>query len=264
MSDEEVVNACTEAKAWDFIEEKPDKLMTHLTGGSNLSGGQKQRLAIARAIIRQPDVILLDEATSALDNENEAKVQKALDALARKGSALVIAHRLSTIRDSDKIVVVDKCVAVEIGTHDDLLEGISTMPAEDAAPIMPHRARTTTSTSSSPTVPLLKKVPSLHIKSSSDLLGSAGSGGDGVTTYKRLWDAATGASDKLSLASMTAKIEKMESELSTLKSKHNEWHTPNGPSCKATIRASRLGAASCARWLSHSSSSIHSPMHPGR
>merc|ERR1711988_1762953 len=97
-SDEQIVQACKDARAWEFISDKPDKLLTMLdSGGSNLSGGQKQRLAIARAMIRSPDVILLDEATSALDNENEAKVQEALDALARRGSALVIAHRLSTV-----------------------------------------------------------------------------------------------------------------------------------------------------------------------
>jgi len=102
VSDAEVVQACKDAQAWEFIDEKPDKLLTMLeSGGSNLSGGQRQRLAIARAMLRRPDVILLDEATSALDNENEAKVQQALDTLARRGSALVIAHRLSTIKDSD-------------------------------------------------------------------------------------------------------------------------------------------------------------------
>merc|ERR1719240_1612361 len=103
--------------------------MTQISGGSNLSGGQKQRLAIARAIIPPPDVILLDEATSALDNANEALVQKALDELAREGSALIIAHRLSTIKDADKIVVVDRGRAVEIGTHDELLHGDGALAA---------------------------------------------------------------------------------------------------------------------------------------
>merc|ERR1719387_689492 len=97
--DDEIQRTCEEACAWDFIQEKPDKLMTDVTtGGGNLSGGQRQRLAIARAMIRNPDIILLDEATSALDVKNETVVQKALDKLAKQGSALVIAHRLSTIR----------------------------------------------------------------------------------------------------------------------------------------------------------------------
>jgi ATP-binding cassette subfamily B protein len=117
-TDEEVITACKEARAWEFINSKPDKLMTMIAdGGKNLSGGQRQRLAIARCLVRKPDVILLDEATSALDNENEALVQEALDALAAKGSALVIAHRLSTIADSDKIVVLDEGKVVEEGTH---------------------------------------------------------------------------------------------------------------------------------------------------
>jgi ABC-type multidrug transport system fused ATPase/permease subunit len=127
VSDEEVIRACEDAKAWDFINEKPDKLMTTiLDGGKNLSGGQRQRLAIARAMVRKPDVILLDEATSALDNENEKLVQKALDKLAKQGSALVIAHRLSTVMDSDNIIVVDKGEKVEEGTHTELLRGRGT------------------------------------------------------------------------------------------------------------------------------------------
>merc|ERR1719510_1872216 len=90
-------------------------------GGKNLSGGERQRMAIARAMVRTPDVILLDEATSALDTKNEKIVQEALDKLAKQGSALVIAHRLSTIQDSDKIVVVDGGVNQEEGSHEELL-----------------------------------------------------------------------------------------------------------------------------------------------
>jgi len=122
VSDAEVERACREACAWDFIEERPEKLMTEVAAGaSNFSGGQRQRIAIARAMVRQPDMILLDEATSALDARNEALVQEGLDRLAQKGSALVIAHRLSTVRDSDQIVVFDRGVVQEQGTHEQLL-----------------------------------------------------------------------------------------------------------------------------------------------
>ena len=104
--------------------EMPDKIWSVLSeGGDNLSGGQRQRLAIARAMVRKPDVILLDEATSALDNKSEAMVQEALDQLSKQGSSLVIAHRLSTIKDSDKIVVIDNGQKVEEGTHSELMAG---------------------------------------------------------------------------------------------------------------------------------------------
>ena len=123
-TDEDVVEALKAAKAWEFVDEMPDKIWSVLSeGGDNLSGGQRQRLAIARAMVRKPDVILLDEATSALDNKSEAMVQEALDQLSKQGSSLVIAHRLSTIKDSDKIVVIDNGQKVEEGTHSELMAG---------------------------------------------------------------------------------------------------------------------------------------------
>ena len=123
-TDEEVIEALKAAKAWEFVNEMPDKIWSEVSeGGDNLSGGQRQRLAIARAMVRKPDVILLDEATSALDNKSEAMVQEALDQLSKQGSSLVIAHRLSTIKDSDKIVVIDNGQKVEEGTHSELMAG---------------------------------------------------------------------------------------------------------------------------------------------
>merc|ERR1712139_177325 len=126
VDDEEVIQVLRDASLWEGengIRNKPDQILTKLgSGGISLSGGQTQRVSIARAMIRNPDVILLDEATSALDNKNEKIVQDALDRLARRGSALVIAHRLTTIKDADKIVVMRKGILAEQGTHNELLE----------------------------------------------------------------------------------------------------------------------------------------------
>jgi len=91
-------------------------------GGMSLSGGQVQRIAIARAIVRGPAILILDEATSALDTESESIIQKNLDKLMKNRTTLVIAHRLSTIMNSDLIVVLDEGRVVEAGTHDDLVE----------------------------------------------------------------------------------------------------------------------------------------------
>jgi ATP-binding cassette, subfamily B, bacterial HlyB/CyaB len=119
---EEVVEACRMAGAASFIEELPHRYDTVLDeGGVNLSGGQKQRLSIARALLRQPRIIIFDEATSALDPESEAIVIRNLEAIAHGRTTIIISHRLQTIRMADFIVVMDRGSAVDIGRHDDLI-----------------------------------------------------------------------------------------------------------------------------------------------
>jgi ABC-type multidrug transport system fused ATPase/permease subunit len=120
---EEVMEAAKKANAWKFIESFPDQFET-LVGerGIQLSGGQKQRIAIARAVIKDPAILVLDEATSALDSESELLVQEALDDLMKNRTSLVIAHRLSTIRNANQIIVLDKGHIVEQGTHQELLQ----------------------------------------------------------------------------------------------------------------------------------------------
>ena len=122
-TDEEIVLAAKQANAHEFIESFPEKYET-LVGerGIQLSGGQRQRIAIARAILKDPKILILDEATSSLDSQSEKLVQEALEELMKNRTSLVIAHRLSTIRNADKILVFDKGKLKEIGSHDELAE----------------------------------------------------------------------------------------------------------------------------------------------
>jgi ATP-binding cassette, subfamily B, bacterial MsbA len=123
VSESQVIDAAKRANAYEFIAQMPKGLHTHIGDrGVLLSGGQRQRLAIARALLRNPDILILDEATSALDTVSERLVQQAIDELSRDRTVLVIAHRLSTIQNADQIAVFHQGQVVEVGTHDALLE----------------------------------------------------------------------------------------------------------------------------------------------
>ncbi|PQJ73524.1 ABC transporter ATP-binding protein [Polaribacter butkevichii] len=121
-SDEAILEAATIANADEFIQNLPQKYQTNIgDSGNTLSGGQKQRLSIARAVLKNPPIMILDEATSALDTESEQLVQVALEKMMQNRTSLVIAHRLSTIQKADKIVVMKKGKIVEQGKHEELL-----------------------------------------------------------------------------------------------------------------------------------------------
>ena len=121
-TDEEIIEALKVANAYEFVKDLPAGIETNIgDSGSKLSGGQKQRLSIARAVLKNPPIMILDEATSALDTESEKFVQVALENMMQNRTSIVIAHRLSTIQKADNIIVMQKGEIVEQGTHDELI-----------------------------------------------------------------------------------------------------------------------------------------------
>jgi subfamily B ATP-binding cassette protein MsbA len=118
-----VIEAARVANAHDFIMEMQDGYET-IVGerGLNLSGGQRQRIAIARAVLRDPRILILDEATSSVDAQSESLIQEALDRLMKTRTTIIIAHRLSTVKKADRILVIDDGVIAEAGTHQELLD----------------------------------------------------------------------------------------------------------------------------------------------
>ncbi|MFN8888317.1 MAG: ABC transporter ATP-binding protein, partial [Cyclobacteriaceae bacterium] len=121
VSEEDVIRAAKIANAHDFISQTDDGYQTYIgERGSKLSGGQRQRLSIARAVLKNPPILILDEATSALDSESEKLVQEALFNLMKNRTSIVIAHRLSTIQHADEIVVIQEGRIAERGSHEQL------------------------------------------------------------------------------------------------------------------------------------------------
>ncbi len=121
-TDEDVINALKVANAWEFVKDLPQGIETNIgDSGNKLSGGQKQRLSIARAVLKDPPIMILDEATSALDTESERLVQVALENMMKNRTSIVIAHRLSTIQNADEIIVLQKGTIAEKATHNELI-----------------------------------------------------------------------------------------------------------------------------------------------
>jgi subfamily B ATP-binding cassette protein MsbA len=126
-TDEEIIEALKVANAYEFVKDLPQGIYTNIgDSGNKLSGGQKQRLSIARAVLKNPPIMILDEATSALDTESEKLVQLALENMMQHRTSIVIAHRLSTIQKADVIVVMQKGEIVEQGNHEELMAKVAT------------------------------------------------------------------------------------------------------------------------------------------
>ena len=122
-TDEEIVAACKAAQAHDFIMNQPDGYDTFLAqGGLNLSGGQKQRLCIARAMIKNPKILILDDSTSAVDTATEAKIRESFYSDLKDTTIFIIAQRISSVQEADKILVIDDGQVKGIGTHEELME----------------------------------------------------------------------------------------------------------------------------------------------
>jgi subfamily B ATP-binding cassette protein MsbA len=121
-SDDDIIDALKIANAWEFVKDLAKGIDTNIgDAGGKLSGGQKQRLSIARAVLKNPPIMILDEATSALDTESERLVQIALENMMKNRTSVVIAHRLSTIQNADEIIVMQKGEIAEQGTHNELI-----------------------------------------------------------------------------------------------------------------------------------------------
>ena len=122
-TDEEIIEACKAAQAHDFITSFPDGYDTELTqGGTNVSGGQKQRLCIARALLKNPKVMILDDSTSAVDTATEAAIRGALRDRYRDITTIIIAQRITSVMDADKIIVLDEGRVNGFGTHEELMK----------------------------------------------------------------------------------------------------------------------------------------------
>ena len=122
-SQEEIEQAARIANAYDFIMQKEEGFSTNIGDrGSKLSGGERQRLTIARAVLKNPPILILDEATSSLDTESERLVQDAINKMMQNRTSIVIAHRLSTIRHADEIIVLQQGEIVQRGTHEELVQ----------------------------------------------------------------------------------------------------------------------------------------------
>ena len=122
-SEKEIIECLKIANAWEFVKKLPKGIETNIgDSGNKLSGGQQQRISIARAVLKNPPILILDEATSSLDSESEKLVQIALDNLMENKTSIVIAHRLSTIQNADKIIVLEKGKIIEVGIHKDLMK----------------------------------------------------------------------------------------------------------------------------------------------